>query len=84
MIKPFLFMLPSHIIKPFLAIVFAAVAVVSIPKAHDNLVSLKDEQVDSLEKLFKQYSDILIEDKLYLATNQPIYSPGESIWFGVF
>lgn len=77
-------MRPSYYIKPFLALVFAAIAIVSIPKAHDNLVSLKDEQVDSLEKLFKEYSNVVIEDKLYLATNQPIYSPGESIWFGVF
>lgn len=72
------------ILKPLAALVLAAIAIISMLQAHDNVVQLKDEQTDSLEKLFNMRSQAIAEERLYLSTNQPIYNPGENIWFTVF
>jgi hypothetical protein len=72
------------ILKTLAAVVLAAIVIISMLKAHDNIVQIKDEQTDSLEKLFNTRSQALAEERLYVSTNQPIYNPGESIWFTVF
>lgn len=33
---------------------------------------------------FRQWNDILPEDRLYIQTDKPFYSPGETIWYSVF
>lgn len=40
--------------------------------------------IDSLSKKFRQWNDVLPEDRVYVQCDKPFYSPGETIWFSVF
>ncbi len=78
-------MKPTTTTLKILTALFVAVATITpMIQAQQNFVQLKDEQIDSLEHLFNKQAQAYVEDRLYLSTNQPIYSPGENIWFSVF
>ncbi len=43
-----------------------------------------DPKLDTLEQKISAREKDYPEDRIYLTTNQPIYSPGEQIWFNAF
>lgn len=43
-----------------------------------------DPKLDTLEQKISAREKDYPEDRIYLTTNQPIYSPGEQIWFSAF
>ncbi len=45
---------------------------------------ISDPKLDSLVTKILDREKQFPEDRIYLSTNQPIYSPGESIWFSAF
>lgn len=42
------------------------------------------DKIDELSKKFRQWNDILPEDRVYVQCDKPFYSPGETIWFSAF
>lgn len=77
-------MKPHTLLKTTTALLFATAVILSMLQAHQNAALIKDPQTDSLEKLFNTRANAFVEDQIYLSTNQPVYNPGESIWFSVF
>jgi alpha-2-macroglobulin-like protein len=47
-------------------------------------VKKKISESELVSSKFRQWHDILPEDRVYLQTDKPFYSPGETIWYSVF
>ncbi|HMA66143.1 MAG TPA: MG2 domain-containing protein, partial [Chitinispirillaceae bacterium] len=54
----------------------------------DQLLSGEGKKIiadnEVISSKFRQWNDILPEDRVYIQTDKPFYSPGETIWYSVF
>ncbi len=66
------------------SVIAGALFFVSLLGAKTLINYITEPSLDSLELKITQWQKEFPSDRIYLTSNQPIYSPGESIWFSAF
>ena len=66
------------------SIIAGALFIVSLLGAKTLINYITEPSLDSLELKIAEWQKEFPSERAYLTTNQPIYSPGESIWFSAF